>query len=296
MRNQKISLAEFNIFEDYFYNKSQTGQTWDDLDNELYEVIADLKDRGLVEPRFFPISYSKDLAAGFKPLRIKWEELYRMVKSEGHYSHLQFKDGYRKQENFMQGCELIILDIDDQWSLDQAKTFLDINGLKALIATTRNHQKQKDKLPPCDRFRIILPTIKPFKGNGIEYSVMMKNICGFFQGIPDIKAAKDCARFFYGNPNAEYWYIEGGELDLKQFPKSEPKPKITFYKKLDNEKITEWFIAEAVPGNRNETLTKARLYAKDNGLDPIWYVRQINSKLQEPIEEGELNQLLRTKK
>jgi hypothetical protein len=74
------------------------------------------------------------------------------------YSPSVFVDGHRLNQKF-RGTDLLVLDVDDGLSLEEAKEVF--KDFKHIIATTRNHQKEK-KLssgatkPACDRFRVIL--------------------------------------------------------------------------------------------------------------------------------------------
>lgn len=243
------------------------------------------------------VSVSKDITEGYIVKEVPFSELHKIVTADINYSASEFKDGYRKKENFIDGNNVIILDIDEGWSVQDAKEFLEKKKLKALIATTKSHQKVKDKKPACDRFRIILPTLSPFKGSNEEYSFMMSEIFKYFEGKPD-KAAKDSSRFYYGNTSGEYWYIDGDLLNIEMFPRSTPKNPIFKVRKDAPTSflgITDWFKQNAVPGSRNETLYKAKKFADDQGLDAAAYVREINAMLPDPLDEKEIKIIIRDK-
>lgn len=254
-----------------------------------YKVVELEKEDG----KTVNLSISSDITENFMTKKVKWEEVYKAVSWNGNYSASTFREGYRDKAHWIDGNNIIILDIDEGWTIEEAKEFLVKRKLQALIATTKSHQKVKDKKKACDRFRIILPTSTPFRGTAEQYSFMMGEIFKYFLNKPD-KAARDVSRFYFGNPNSEYWYFEGELFNIEMFAReTEYKSKSKDKKPNSIDSITEWFKENATPGNRNDTLNKARLFAKDNGLDPGVYVRQINLMLSDPIEERELKVLLR---
>ena len=245
------------------------------------------------------ISVSADITEGYRVKEVPFSNLHLIVGADINYSASEFRDGYRDKEHWVDGNNIIILDIDGGWTRKEAKKFLVDKNLKALIATTKSHMKPKDKIPACERFRIILPVYSLFRGTAEEFSYMMENIFKFFDDKPD-KVAKDVSRFYYGNPGAEYEYIEGDLLRLEMFPRSRAEEKKRDYIRPvlgwdSNSGIKRWFIENAVPGDRNNTLNKARMFANDEGIDPERFVRGINDQLQEPLDEKELRVLLRKK-
>jgi len=71
------------------------------------------------------------------------------------WSPSRFKDGYRKQENFL-GANWLGLDFDSpEMSLEEMRRA--VCDMVHVIGTTRNHQKAKGKPSvTCDRFRVLL--------------------------------------------------------------------------------------------------------------------------------------------
>lgn len=243
------------------------------------------------------VSVSKDLSDNYKTKFLPFEELHNVVTADINYSASEFRDGHRAKHDFIDGNNIVILDIDEGWKLEDAKKFLQDRGLKALIATTKSHQKIKDKKPACDRFRIILPTLTPFHGTAEEFSYMMEEIFKYFEKKPD-KGTKDASRMFYGNPGGTYEYLEGNPFNIELFDREPRKIERSIIRKQKGDEtrfIRQWFRKEAIPGNRNETLYKARMYAIDNDLDPKEFVRDINEQLSDPLTDKELNILLREK-
>lgn len=250
-----------------------------------------------VDQKAVKISISKDITEGYRPKEIPFDQLHKIVGADINYSAGEFREGYRNKEHWIDGNNIIILDIDSGWTRKEAKEFLSKKGLKALIATTKSHMKAKDKQPACERFRIILPAYSVFRGTAEEYSFMMEGIFKFFEDKPD-KVAKDVSRFYFGFSDTEYEYIEGKPIKLEMFPRSKAEEKKSTFTKPSQQwdttaGIKKWFTENAVPGDRNNTLNKARLFALDNGIDPEHFVKGINEQLVDPLDEKELNSLLR---
>ena len=123
------------------------------------------------------VSYSNHITENFKTVRIPFFKIADLVKSDFNYSAGSFKNGYRKRENYLNYCDLIILDIDDGMSIKDAKDLF--CAYDYIIATTKSHQKDKHGII-CDRFRVILPTDKPITLNQVDYTKLMAEIHNTF--------------------------------------------------------------------------------------------------------------------
>lgn len=93
---------------------------------------------------FMPVNFGGDL-----------EALARGI-SRFCWSPSRFADGGWRREKSWREAAYLVLDFDDgETTLKQAKRkFADC---KHIIGTTRSHQKPKGDLPPCDRFRVVIP-------------------------------------------------------------------------------------------------------------------------------------------
>lgn len=239
------------------------------------------------------ISFSDHITENYKTVDIHWRELYRVLISKYNYSPSIFRNGYRSRDNYLGGNKCIVLDIDEGWSYLQAVDWLDSRDLKALVATTKSHRKEKNGVV-CDRFRIVLPLLESFNGTPLQFSDMMRNVFDYFEGKPD-PAAKDAARFYYGNPGADYYYTDGQQvLSLEYLTR--PRPKVVTQSSTTittADPMIDWFVQNTHKGQRNTMLYRAYAWARDEGLNPSQIVRTINSQLGEPLDEEEVKQICR---
>lgn len=107
-------------------------------------------------------------------------------------------DGRHRSINNLKSIYHIVLDIDDGTTIEQAIKIIKTNKMAALIATTKSHQKEKINgkrvLPPCDRFRVVLPLAEKitkeqdFKATWFELKKIFPNTD---------PTSKDPAHFYY---------------------------------------------------------------------------------------------------
>ena len=146
---------------------------------------------------------NKNNSTSFINQEVKFEDLPAITNSQ-HYSAISFKYGYRAGKNF-QGVSLLILDIDDGYSIAEVKEKL--KGYQYLLCTTLHHQlsvKNGKSITPTDKYRLFFPLEKPITDPD-EYQAVIKGL------IKEFKADEKCsdlARFFYCNPNQEVHYGE----------------------------------------------------------------------------------------
>lgn len=143
------------------------------------------------------VSISEHITENFKSYVVPFNKIVDLVKSKFNYSAGTFKDNYRNADNYLNYSDLIILDVDDGKSIDEARIIFE--PFDYIIATTKSHQKEKNgKI--CDRFRVILPTEKPINLNKTEYSKMMKEI---FKDYPFVDTVcSDSSRFYFPSKNS----------------------------------------------------------------------------------------------
>lgn len=142
---------------------------------------------------------------GFEKKEIKWEELIDVVTMGKAYAPAGFKDGHRKNENYLGDTNVVFLDIDDGMTLEEA--YVIFKELKCFIFTTRSHRKDK-KGKVCDRFRVAIKLDKPINLEVVEYKIAMQSIFDFFGNVD--RSTKDPARFYFSSPqNCEVWFSKG---------------------------------------------------------------------------------------
>lgn len=119
------------------------------------------------------VSISEHITENFKSYVVPFSKIADLVKSKFNYSAGAFKDNYRKADNYLNYSDMIILDIDDGKTIEQARIIFE--PFDYIIATTKSHQKEKNGIV-CDRFRVLLPTENPINLNKTDYSKMMNEV------------------------------------------------------------------------------------------------------------------------
>ena len=248
------------------------------------------------------ISFSRHPAKEYLAVRISFDRLEGVVRFEGNYSATAFRDGYRDGEHAMPGQELVILDFDDRYTIGEA--MVDFEDYIALVATTRNHLKEKHGVV-AERFRVILPTDKPIMLDRGEFKVMMAEVMARFpQADP---ACKNIDRMYFGYPGADVLVTGGCRLfDWESFYRLAVLRRAA--------KACEWsgrvrrpdssssvqrsyatfFQREFVPGNRNSALFRLACWMRSDGVaDPEERIREFNYGSPSPLQEDELRKILR---
>lgn len=174
------------------------------------------------------MSVSKDLSKDYNQVNIQFGEIHTIICSDINYSAFVYENNYRKESNCkLNLCNLIILDFDDGLTIEQAKD--EFKDYSYFIATTKSHQKEKNG-NICDRFRVVLPMLESWRWSIDDYKTMLNDIIEKYGAD---KAAKDTARLFYGNKNAEFLYNNGILFDCENMIKK-AKKKIEIKKQYDS--------------------------------------------------------------
>jgi len=189
------------------------------------------------------------------------------------WSPATFNDGIRNNKT-LQSIELLVLDVDDGCTLEQAKECF--ASYAHIIATTKSHQKEKNGVA-CDRFRVVLQLPKPvttdeeFK----EYWFAAKALWPF---IDD--ACKDSARFFY--PCVDVVAVSHGALFSERVTKPASKPAISQQQsavgkrgKLSS-KTKDFLINGADSGNWHRSMHKATVDLKEQ----LYTIDEATERLQ----------------
>ena len=236
--------------------------------------------------------------------------LYKIVNSEYRYSAGTFKDEYINDDNYMQEQNLFIIDIDNDLTIEDARKLF--SQMTYLIATTRSHQKPKkqgDETITCDRFRIILPTLSTFHLDHKRYSDMYMNVLNSL-GIDEAdKKCRNASRWYYGNPDGEYWYNEGQLLDIRPFipDSAEHKEATLSMNKYESSKSSaptsirvdaaiRWFLSNTSAGSRNDNLFLLAILLKKEIQEEDWegWTRRANACLASPLSESDMNTIIRS--
>lgn len=116
------------------------------------------------------------------------------------WSPCVWKDGQRKKENFL-SAHFLALDFDTPGDETLEEINHALQDHKRIIATTRNHQKEKNGIT-CDRFRLILPFDKPIT-NLEHYEQNMRCAVKKYPWVD--RNALDGARYFFPSNKIVYF-------------------------------------------------------------------------------------------
>ena len=240
-------------------------------------------------------SSSQDIADHYENAIKPFDKLERMGQVDGfHWCTHHFMPNvarpdlgnHRSKEYVMPAFNLLVLDIDENCTIDSAKDIL--KDYKYIMYTTKRHTAD------ANRFRIILPMKYKLYLNEDDYRQFMINIMDSLPFTIDEKC-KDIARSWLTN-NGTVFVGSGSELfDPRPYiPESaqdkERKLEKKKYGNLDN--IARWFVKQIKPGNRNHMLYRYGIMLKDMGLemDEIkTKVKNLNSRVDAPLSIDELD-------
>lgn len=139
------------------------------------------------------IGKSKDTHVHFKPLSVpNLKKLGELVTCGLPYSLGTYKNEYRNKTNFLK-ADAIGLDFDGNYTLEQA--MIDFAEYRHLIATTRNHQKEKHGVV-ADRFRVILFLSEPIT-DADTFKATWHSLAEKWPATDP--TCKDCSRFWYSS-------------------------------------------------------------------------------------------------
>ena len=231
------------------------------------------------------VSYSNQLAEGYVNKQGPWEDLYKLVQASGiHWVSHHLANGYRNEENCINGFNLVVIDVDG--GIDMSTAQLLLKDYKYLMYTTKRHTDQEN------RFRIIFPTNFVLKMDAKDYREFMSAV---YQWLPfDVdKETGQRSRKWLSNQGT-YSYNEGALFDVLPFvPKTskneERKARLKDQQSLDN--LERWLLDTASDSGRNNTLLKYGMILVDAGFgfeDIRKKVLSLNEKLPDKLEEIEI--------
>lgn len=231
------------------------------------------------------LSYSDDIATGYSNEIVPFDQLHMLTQQPAmHWVNHHLAEGHRKEDNAIQGFNLLVLDVDNTTSLHTVKLLL--KDFTYHIHTTKRHTDSEN------RFRVILPLSHTLKLDASEYREFMQNIYEWLPFDVDTQTGQRARKWL--THDGEYHYNEGQLVDALQFiPKTskndERKKIITDLQSLSN--MERWFIANTGAGNRSNQLIKYALMLVDSGrsIDEVRNnVLALNNKLQDKLDESEV--------
>ena len=249
-----------------------------------------LKETDLEEMTF---SYSRDFAQDYVPESQPFDQLHKLIMAPGHHwANHRFVDKHRTEANALPGFNMIVLDVDGTFPMNQAQKIL--KDYVWLMHTTKRHTED------VHRYRIIIPMNYELKLDKAEYVQFMKNLSDWLPFKADDKTFQRCKKWLT-NSKAAYTYSKGTEiLDILRFvPKTSKNEQFAEANKslasLSN--LERWFASRISDGNRNDSLIKYAFALMDSGMkysDIETHVLDFNAKIQEPLSEDELRRTVLT--
>ncbi len=237
------------------------------------------------------VSYSTDIAVGYKNEKAPFDQLYKMTQAPGiHWVNHHFKggeigEGHRQEDNALPGFNMVVIDVDGGVPLVMAQKLLE--NYKALFYTTKRHGENGQ-----DRFRIVLPINYELKMDAKDFKEFMHNIYEWLPFDVDDGTAQR-ARKWMAN-NGQYDYQDGEVLDVLPFipktAKNEERRKVVdSQQSLDN--LERWFVSNTGDGNRNNQIMRYAMILVDAGYDFEGVRSRVfafNDKLPDNLSEQEL--------
>ena len=231
------------------------------------------------------VSYSDDIATGYREDTAKWEDLHLMTQAKGvHWCNHYFQNGHRTEDNAIPGFNLIVLDVEKSCTLQQAQDLL--KEYKALFYTTKRHTKDDH------RFRIVLPTNYYLELDSKDYKDFMRSLFDWLPFPVDDQTGQRSRKWL--SHAGKHWYQDGELLDVLPFiPKTskneEFKQRVLDQQGMDN--LERWVLNNSGDGNRNNMLLRYAMIMVDGGFD-FDQVRErvfrLNEKMPDNLDESEL--------
>lgn len=284
---QKKEMMSLAIAHGYRNNMVIKRETIDGIDFFLGSSLPETSLDSVI------LSYSNDLAHNYIPRIGPWANIDKLCQSDGnHWCNTHFipnlestgQGGYRDEAHVKAGFNLVVLDVDGGISMDMVKELL--KDYTFYMHTTKRHT------PQAHRFRVVMPLSHVLTLDAREYKEFMGAIRSWLPFTIDDQTFQR-SRKWLTHPG-ESFYNTGQLLDAFLFlPKTkkadEHKAKMATMGNMSA--LERWFVAQAVEGNRNNTLIRYAYALIDNGhdLDSIRNnVLALNSKLENPLPEMEV--------
>lgn len=241
------------------------------------------------------LSFSSELAHNYANKTIRWDKLHSMCSLPNmHWCNHHLNNGHRKEENAIEGFNMVVIDVDEGTTIETAKLLLD--KYSYLIHTTKSHRKEKNGVMQGDRFRIVFPLSHTVKLDAHDFKQFMRNVYEWLpfssDDVTDQRARK------WSTHAGEHWYGQGELLDALQFiPKTTKNDaRVKMMGELrDMSSLERWFIQNTGSGNRSNNLHRFAMVLVDGGAE-LDKVRQsviaLNDKLPDKLDESEIDQTI----
>jgi len=149
----------------------------------------------------------------FKNYNIEHEDLVDEISSGFCYCACKLKDEYRLDKNFDGHVDYLVIDIDENCTIETAKKLF--RRYEYDLVTTRNHQKNKGGLT-CDRFRLFFRLTKTIHSRQEIEDIYLQFISNY-QFIDE--KCKNVSRLFFSSPSTAYkFHNDGKRYDTRTIP------------------------------------------------------------------------------
>lgn len=232
------------------------------------------------------ISYSNDMTHGYSNEHAPFSKLHQLTQQPSmHWLSHHLTNDHRLAENVVSGFNMIVIDVDGELPLVQARDLL--KDYTYHIYTTKSSQ------PGAERFRLILPTNFKLELDEEDYKEFMRSV---FEWLPwDVKDTATGHRVKKWLTHAGHHESNEGKLfDVLPFiPKTtkneERKEHAKSLHSLDS--LERWFVANTGDGNRNNQLLRYAFSLVDAGYDFVSIqnkVLELNEKIPDKLEQSEI--------
>jgi len=235
------------------------------------------------------VSYSEQFAEGYIADKAPFNELQVLFQTAGiNWCTHTFKDNYRREDNVIDGFNLIVLDIDTGVPISIAKEIL--ADWTYAIYTTKSHT-EKD-----NRYRVVIPTNFVLKLDEDDFRLFMKNIQEYLPLGADTSTHQR-NRKWNSFSGGEYFSNNKELFNVLPFIPKTKQNAIYINQRKNSQPISNlsnlenWFIHRISTGDRNNQLLKYALILADNGVEldtAINKVKYMNSLIENPLDNEEL--------
>lgn len=236
------------------------------------------------------VSYSDNFAYGYNNDYAPFEKLDTLFQHpDMHWINHHAEDGHRKEEKIIPGCNMIVIDVDGEATLETVHELL--KEYKFITYTTKRHTETEH------RFRLVMPTNYVLDLDSDDYKAMMDSFLDWLPFASD-RSANQRSKKWLAHKDSQFT-INNGEgtelLDVLPFiPKTTRNENfregLKPLESLDN--LERWFAQRMSEGNRNNHMIKFALALVDSGM-PLVEVDQkvhaFNQKLSDPLPSDEIS-------
>ncbi len=193
--------------------------------------------------------YNGKVSTGFEEVDDSPLVLARVIKSYT-WSPIVWKGGHRLKANFLYS-DYFALDFDKGPTI--AEVLAEFRDTWHILATTRSHQKAKDTSPPCDRFRLIIKTVRRVSSCH-EYEHNIRILARTYDSDP---SCVDGARIMFPSPGIVSSIFEGSYPQPVLTPPTDavraaPGPQLGIMSGF----LSTWLTAPIEVGERHGTAYK----------------------------------------